>query len=170
MKKILNFQTKFKQLGEGRCGPNALQHILINKYGLQISEEHLINLSNCSQKNGASVKGIIKIADTFGLNYETKHHCSIKDLTYSLTKNNHAILLIQAWPSHKVKDWSKVDFHGHYIDAFRADMQRKKIYYYDPFDGKIKDINYETLDKKVWHDFDPKNKILYNHFAIFFRS
>ena len=158
----------YKQIHEGSCGPNGLRYILINKYGLDIPEERLINLSNCSQKNGASVGGVLKVADTFNLNYRIKHKSSIQDLVDSLMDNNPAMLLIQAWPGHKVKDWSEINYLGHYIDALHADIKREKIIYYDPFDGKIKDINYETLDKKIWHDFDSKNNIFYDHFGIFF--
>jgi Peptidase C39 family len=168
MKKILEFNTKFKQLGEGCCGPNAIKHILINKYELNIPEERLINISNCSQRNGASVKGILKVADNFKLNYSIKHNSSIQDLVDSVINNNLGILLIQAWPSKKVFDWSNINYSGHYIDFFGFDTLEEKIFYYDPFDGKKKNISYKKLDK-IWHDKDPKNKIYYDHFGIFFR-
>jgi hypothetical protein len=168
MRKILKFKTKFKQLGEGCCGPNALKHIFINKYGLDVPEKRLIDISNCAQRNGASVRGILKVADTFNLNYKIKHNSSIQDLIDSVINDNPGILLVQAWPNNKVSDWSNINYSGHYIDFFGFDTLEEKIFYYDPFDGKKKNISYKKLEE-VWHDEDPKNKIFYNKFAIFFK-
>ncbi len=169
MKKILKFEVKYQQSGEGICGPNAIKHILLNKYQVDVSEKKLIDISNCSQKNGAAVKGIIKVADTFNLNYSAKHKCSIDDLVKSIENNNPAMLLIQAWVDKKSIDWSKINHAGHYIDMVGVDTFKKKVFYYDPLDGKIKNISYEKLDER-WHDIDPRSRTFYDHFAIFFRD
>jgi uncharacterized protein YvpB len=155
----------YKQSNRGSCGPNAMKRIISYKQGLNILEQHLINLSNCSQKNGASVKGIAKIADSFNLDCIQKNNSSISDLINSINEGNPIILLIQAWPDKKIKNWSETWSYGHYIDVLGFDTLEEKIFYYDPYDGKDKEISYKKLDER-WHD--KTSKELYNKFGMFF--
>jgi hypothetical protein len=169
MIKILPFEIFHEQLDEGRCGPNALKHVLHNKYGIYLPEKRIADISNCSQKNGSSVKGILKVADTFNLNYQLKHNSSIQDLIDSVINENPIIILMQAWPSKKISDWLNTWHLGHYDVIHGFDTFKEKIYYYDPLDGIDKDIRYKNLDER-WHDIDLKTNTVYDHFGIFFQD
>jgi len=153
MKKILSFPIISKQTNEGSCGPNAMKHVILYKKGLNTPEWKLINMSSCSEKNGAPIDGLARIAKNFNLSYELMHNSSIFDLINSIDNKNPAILLIQAWGN------------GHYVVANGYDNKIKKVFYYDPFDGKTKPIRYENLDKR-WHGLDMFER---NHFGIFFK-
>jgi uncharacterized protein YvpB len=161
MRKRLDFPRGYGQLHGGSCGPNIMRRVISYKRGLDVIEEDLINLGNCSVKKGTSIDGIANIADKFGLNYLMKTNSSISDLIQSIKENNPVVLLIQAWPEKKVKDWTKVHENGHYVGVFGFDEKEEKIFYYDPLGGKEKDISYKNLLER-WHDG-------YNNFGIFFK-
>ncbi len=154
MKKILKFPNANKQINSGSCGPNSIKHVILYKKGLDIPEQNLINMSCCSEKTGAAIKDLARVADNFNLNYFLKHNSSIEDIISSLNKNNPAILLIQDWGS------------THYIVANGYDTKFNKIFYYDPFDGKTKPMNYTTLNR-VWKGLDVFKR---NKFGMFFKD
>jgi uncharacterized protein YvpB len=167
MIKRLDFLTKHKQIHEGSCGPNIMKHILLNKYGLNIPERNLINISGCSQEYGTSVEGMMNIAENFNLNYSLKYNSSISDLIYSINKDNPVVILVQEGLNDNFKNWGKIWDKGHYIGINGFDKQEEKIFYYDPLYCKIKTISYENLNKK-WHDKDSED--VYEHFAMFFEN
>jgi len=165
MKKRLDFPEGYGQCEDGWCGPNLMRQVILYMKGLYIPEKKLVNISNCSIKRGTSVENMLKMAHKFNLKNYTKNNSEIEDLIYSINRGNPAILLIQAWPFKKVNDWSNAWENGHYVGANGYDEKQKKIFYYDPCDGKNKPISYETLDE-VWHDKDSEN--IYEHFGMFF--
>lgn len=160
MKKILKFQDLYKkpflckQHHGGSCGPNVMKKIIAYKLGIHVPEHQLINISCCSFANGASIDGMVKIANEFNLNHDLKHNSSIEEIISSINNNNPVVLLIRAWGN------------GHYIAANGYDNKFDKIFYYDPFDGKIKSMKYSTLNEK-WHGLDVFER---NHFGIFFKD
>jgi len=143
-----------KQNHEGSCGPNGMRHVIAYYKGLDIPEWRLINMSCCSEKNGASIKGMVRIADNFNLNYKLRHNSSISDLVDSINRDNLVMMLIQEWGN------------GHYIIGNGYDDKYEKIFYYDPFDGKMKEMNYKNLDKN-WFGLD---SFLRDHLGIFFKN
>lgn len=143
-----------KQNREGSCGPNGMRYVIAYYKGLDIPEWQLINMSCCSQSNGAPIDGMARIAKNFNLNYELMHNSSISDLVGSINEKNPVVLLIQSWGT------------GHYVVANGYDDKHNKIFYYDPLYGKTKQMNYETLDKK-WHGVDLFER---NHLGIFFKN
>ena len=74
------------------------------------------------------------------------------------------ILLIQAWPDKKVKDWKNDWIDGHYVVAIGYD--KNKIYFEDPSSSLRTYLYYKELEER-WHDIDlKKNKKKYNHLGI----
>lgn len=159
---------RYKQYHIASCGTKAMQKIIIYKKGIEVPEMDLMRIANTSRK-GTTIEGMLKIADKFYLNYFLKHNSSILDLINSIDKGNPAVLSTQDWPNKKVKDWSIETAFGHYFDVFGYDTKEEKIYYYDPYYGKIKTIRYGKLDT-MWHDVDFKTGEVFNHFAIFFKK
>ncbi len=168
MKKMLDFSETKKQYNIASCGTKAMQQIILIKRGIEVPELHLMKIGNTSRK-GTFVEGILNIADKFDLNYRLKHNCSINDLIESVDKGNPALLSVQAWSNYKVKDWSIEEAFGHWDILNGYDTREKMIYYYDPYDGKIKKIGYDTLHL-TWHDKNFKKNIVYNKFAVFFEN
>lgn len=87
----------------------------------------------------------------------------------SIENENPVALLIQAWPNKKIRngDWLNINAFGHYVVAFGYDNKERRLFYYDPWDGKHKVISYDKLNDR-WHDL--RSKIVYNHFGIFFKN
>lgn len=168
MIKKLYFSESDKQFHIASCGTKVMQKIIFYKKGIEVSESDLMRMGNTSRK-GTPMEKMLRIADNFNLNYSLKYNSSILDLIDSIDKGNPIILSIQSWPNKKVVDWSQAKAFGHYITAYGYDNREDKIFYYDPYDGKKKSIRYEKLHK-MWHDEDFKNKIVYNHFGIFFEN
>jgi hypothetical protein len=166
MIKRLDFKETKKQYHIASCGTNAMQKIILYKKGIEVPEIDLIKIANTSRK-GTPIESMLRIADKFDLTYSLKHNYSIPDLIDSIDKGNPAVLSVQGWPNKKVKDWSIESAFGHYIVGNGYDTEKEKIYYYDPYDGKIKPMHYETLHL-VAHDIDFKSGIEYNHFGMFF--
>ena len=101
-------------------------------------------------------KGILsQLSSLTGEDYQEWEDFSgyISDLINSIDNKNPAIILIQAWGN------------GHYVVANGYDNKNKKVFYYDPFDGKTKPIRYENLDKR-WHGLDRFER---DHLGIFFK-
>ena len=167
MKKILDFPDGSRQIGEGFCGSNALKHIILYKHGLNVPETSLMNIACGSRKNGISVRGITKIAEKFNLDYNLKCNSSISDVIDSIKGENPALLLIQAWPNKKISDWSNTWEFGHYVVAIGYDKKKDRLNYYDPIDGKKKNLSYKKL-VKIWHDKDSEN--VYHNFGMFFKN
>jgi hypothetical protein len=166
MIKRLDFQETKKQHHIASCGPKVMQRLIFYKKGIEVPEMDLIKIANTSRK-GTPIESMLKIADKFDLNYFLKHNYSIKDLIDSVNEGNPAIFSLQAWPNKKVKDWSVETAFGHYDILTGHDTKAEKIYYYDPYDGKIKNMSYAKLHL-VAHDVDFKTGEIFDHFAIFF--
>ena len=168
MIKRLDFPESKKQYHIASCGPKVMQKVILYKKGIEVPEMDLIKIANTSRK-GTPIESMLRIADRFNLNYFLKHNYSIPDLIDSIDEGNPAVLSTQGWPNKKVKDWSIESAFGHYDILTGYDTKSGKIYYYDPYDGKIKSMHYETLHS-VAHDIDFKSGIEYNHFGIFFKN
>jgi hypothetical protein len=166
MIKRLGFQKTKKQYNIASCGTKAMQQVIRLQKGIEVPEMDLIRIANPSRK-GTPIESMLRMADKFDLKYFLKHNYSIQDLIDSVDKGNSAILSVQGWPSYKVKNWLVETAFGHWDALDGYDTQAEKIHYYDPYDGKIKNIRYAKLHL-VAHDVDFKTGEVFNHFAIFF--
>lgn len=168
MIKKLDFPESDKQYHIASCGPKVMQKVILYKKGIEVPEMDLIKIANTSRK-GTPIESMLRIADKFNLNYFLKHNYSIPDLINSIDNGNPAVLSVQGWPNKKVKDWLVETAFGHYIIGNGYDTEQEKIFYYDPYDGKIKPMHYKTLHL-VAHDIDFKKNIVYDHFGMFFEN
>ncbi|HPD81614.1 MAG TPA: C39 family peptidase [Candidatus Pacearchaeota archaeon] len=168
MKKILKFPDGDKQYHIASCGTKAMQKLILYKKGIEVPEMDLIKIANTSRK-GTPIENMLRIADKFDLDYTKKYNYSIPDLINSIDKGNPALLSVQGWPNKKVKNWLIETAFGHYDVLTGYDTRKEQIFYYDPYDGKIKSMNYETLHL-VAHDVDFKSKEVFDHFAVFFKD
>lgn len=141
----------------GLCGPASLKMVL-DYYGVSVSEQELAKLSGSSGEKGTSVSGLIKAAKHFGrFDVFVKTNSSLDDLRYFMEKKIPVIV-----------DWFFED-DGHY--SVVVDMDKKEITLMDPTLRKI--LIYVRRRKfflkdflRVWFDFpgdyikSPKDLVL----------
>jgi len=100
-----------------------------------------------------------KVAKYLKLSFKMRD-MNIKNIKNYINKKIPVILLIQAWPGRKVKNWKNCWQDGHYVVAIGYDS--KKIYFEDPSAFLRTYLGYKELEKR-WHDIDSsKNKKYYN--------
>ena len=127
------------------CGPASLK-IVLDYYGVSVSEKEIARIAGATTKEGASAKGLVKAAEYFGLTAFTKEDCSIDDLRHYLDKKIPVIV-----------DWFWED-DGHYGVVIGID--KKNIIFRDPSFLKTKKMPLEMF-LKVWFDYPgdyPKDK------------
>lgn len=131
------------------CGPASLKMVL-NFYGVSVSEEDLVKLSGATPKKGTSLKGLIKAAKHYKFHTYSKTNGTLVDLKRFVKKGIPIIV-----------DWFSED-DGHY--SVVVDIDKNSIILMDPEKGHYK----MTLEKfeRVWFDFpgdfikSPKDIIL----------
>lgn len=148
---------QFKQ-SPSCCGPASLK-IVLNYYGIYLSEKKLAKLSGCTLAKGTRAESLLKVAKSLGFNGLIKDFAEIKDIkNYVINKK---IPVIVAWFS--VDD-------GHY--SVVADIDKEHIYLQDPEFGKLVKMKINKF-KRVWFDFDgnylkaKKNVIIRRMIAIY---
>lgn len=124
----------------GLCGPASLKMVM-DYYGVSISEEKLARLSGASKKKGVSIKGLIKAAKHFGFKTFLKQNSSLKDLEQFVNKKIPVIV-----------DWFYED-EGHY--SVVADIDNKNIVLMDPALGGKRKMPVEKF-LRLWFDFPGK--------------
>ncbi len=140
----------------GLCGPASLKMVL-DYYGVSVSEQELARLSGSSKEKGTSVSGLVKAAKHFGFKAFLKKNSSLKDLEYFVNKKIPVIV-----------DWFNED-DGHY--SVVVDIDKKDVVLMDPALRKIliyirrKVFSRETFFR-IWFDFpgdhikSPKDLVL----------
>ncbi len=140
----------------GLCGPASLKMVL-DYYGVSVSEQELARLSVSSGEKGTSVSGLVKAAKHFGFKAFLKKNSSLKDLEYFVNKKIPVIV-----------DWFNED-DGHY--SVVVDINKKEDVLMDPALRKIliyirrKVFSRETF-LRIWFDFpgdhinSPKDLVL----------
>lgn len=125
----------------GLCGPAALRMVL-EYYGIRVSEGRVARLSCATKGKGTTAEGIIKAAKSFGLHALLKDNSSIADLDYFVKRNIPVIV-----------DWFEED-DGHYSVVFH--IEEGKIFLANSSSNIRKAKEVEMPAEKflrVWFDF-----------------
>ncbi len=125
----------------GFCGPASLKMVL-DYYGVLVTEADLVKAAGASKKEGASKEGLIKAAKCFGFEVFSKEKSNLGDLRRFIKRGVPVIV-----------DWFSGD-EGHYSVA--VDIDQKNIVLMDPeLKGKRK-MPLETF-QRLWFDFSGKS-------------
>lgn len=119
------------------CGPTSLRMVL-EYYGIKKTNEELVKLTHCTQKDGATSEAIISVAKKFGLKAFQKDFCTLKDLKKWYKKGVPVIV-----------DWFD-ETDGHYSPLLKID--NKNVWLMDPQIAKPHRIDLDTF-KLIWFDF-----------------
>ncbi len=143
--------TDTRQSTEYSCGAAALQAVL-RYWGKDLEEPELIQLLHTSPETGTYVGDIVRVARGLGMKAEMKENVSLSDLQDSLKKGIPVIVCGQAWRSREDSDKSvQEDWEdGHYIVVLG--MDKRYIYYQDPFIKRGKVFVTHQLFEKSWHN------------------
>ena len=123
-------------------------HALLSFYGISTNEYDVLRIARTDPQKGTSLQGILAVAKHFQLSAEVKE-MSLEELKQYLDRKIPVILLLQAWPKKKIKDWKKHWSDGHYVVAIGYDQQ--KIYFEDPYSVLRTFLRYKELGER-WHD------------------
>lgn len=140
----------------GFCGPASLKMVL-DYYGVSVSEADLAKLSGTTKEKGTSIKGLIRAAKHFGFRVFLKKNSTLNDIRYFIKRKIPVIV-----------DWFSED-DGHL--SVVVDIDKKNIVLMDPQLSKIlifirrRKFSTETFHR-IWFDFpgkfikEPKDLIL----------
>ena len=121
----------------GYCGAASLKMVL-DYYGIDITERKLARLSGSSRSKGVPAKNLIKAAKKLGLTGFYKDYSSLRDIIRYVSKGIPVIV-----------DWfSEID--GHY--SVVTGIDKENIYLQDPQLGHLRALKLKTF-KKIWFDF-----------------
>lgn len=146
--KIIDFPS-YRQTFRFDCGAEAL-HSVLAYYGIDTDEINIIKLAGTNEDTGTPLHGMEKVARHFGLECMFKT-MTVEEIRKHIDEGLPVILLLQAWPTRKIKDWRRTWKDGHYVVAIGYD--REKIYFDDPgYCMRTFLSNKELMER--WHDFD----------------
>lgn len=134
----------------GLCGPASLK-IVMDYYGVSVSEADIARVSGATQEKGVSTAGLAKAAKHFGFKTLVKENSSLDDLRYYVKKEIPVMV-----------DWFSED-DGHYSPVVGLDD--KYIYLQDTQIKKVRKMGKRDFTR-VWFDFPgdriktPKDLIL----------
>ena len=134
----------------GFCGPSSLKMVL-NYYGVSVTEAALAKAAGASRKGGASKEGLIKTARHFGFKVFSKEKSNLGDLRRFIKRGIPVIV-----------DWFFED-DGHYSVA--VDINQKNIVLMDPALKGQRKLSLEKF-QRLWFDFpgkfikEPKDLVL----------
>ncbi|PIP24522.1 MAG: hypothetical protein COX35_00210 [Candidatus Nealsonbacteria bacterium CG23_combo_of_CG06-09_8_20_14_all_37_18] len=139
------FMIKLKPFREtpGLCGPASLK-IVMDYYGVSVSEADIAKIAGATQEKGVSVAGLIKAARHFGFKVLVKENSSLDDLSYYVKKEIPVIV-----------DWFSED-DGHF--SVVADIDKNNVILMDPAIRKFliyirrRKFPRETF-LRIWFDF-----------------
>lgn len=148
MKKITLDVKPFQEtLYASRCGPASLK-IVLNYYGINLSEKKLVGLTQTTKETGTDDKGITNTAKSLGFRTQTKNKSSFDDIEKWLKKG---VPVIVNWFTRGRSDYSNSEVaDGHY--SVVVGLDNKHIYLQDPEIGKLRKIKKDDF-MKVWFDF-----------------
>jgi len=143
--------TATRQSTEYSCGAAALQAVLAH-WGKVLTEEELIRLLRTSPETGTYVGDIARVARELGFSASIKEDLSLDELHEALKKGESVIICGQAWRSREDSDKSiKEDWEdGHYVVVLG--MDRKYVYYQDPFIQRGKGFITHQRFEQSWHN------------------
>lgn len=124
----------------GLCGPASLK-IVLDYYGIRVTESAVARIAGTSKKKGASKDGLTRAARYFGLEVFAKEKSSLDDLRRFIQKGMPVIV-----------DWFSED-EGHY--SVVVDIDKKDIVLMDPELAKERRMSLERF-QRLWFDFPGK--------------
>ncbi len=122
----------------GSCGPASLKMIL-NYFGVDVSERQLIKLTGCTPGKGVGAKGILEGAKKLGFDGFIKDDSNFNELRHYVIKNKIPVIV----------DWFWYD-EGHY--SVVVDIDRENIYMLDPSLGHLRALRLRKF-RRLWFDF-----------------
>jgi len=148
MNKILLDVKPFQEtLNADMCGPASLK-IVLEYYGINKSEDELVQLFKFKKGLGVDDKGIKTVAEKLGLKTAIKNNSSFKDVEKWLKKG---VPVIVNWFTRGRTDYGDSSMaDGHYSVVMGLDDSF--IYLQDPELGAIRKIERNDF-MRVWFDF-----------------
>jgi len=143
--------TVTRQSTEYSCGAAALQAIL-SHWGKDLDEKELMTLLHTSPETGTYVGDIVRVARILGLKAELHENVTLPELHAALERGESVIVCTQAWRSREDSDRSvQEDWEdGHYVVVLG--MDKKYVYYQDPFIKRGKGfVTHKKFDES-WHN------------------
>lgn len=143
--------TDTRQSTENSCGASALQAVL-SYWGKDLGEQELMQLLRTSPQTGTYVGDIVRVARELGFSAEVRENLTLGDLEAALKKGMPVIVCGQAWRSREDSDISvQEDWEdGHYVVVLG--MDKKYVYYQDPFIKRGKGFASLRLFEESWHN------------------
>jgi predicted double-glycine peptidase len=143
--------TDTRQSTEYSCGAAALQAVL-SHWGKDLDEKELIELLHTSPETGTYVGDIVRVACMMGLKANLNENVTLAEMHAALERGESVIICGQAWRSREDSDRSvQEDWEdGHYVVVLG--MDKKYVYYQDPFIRRGKGfITHKKFDES-WHN------------------
>lgn len=128
--------TPFRQKA-GCCGPASLK-IVLESYGVRVSQKRLTRLMGCEPSRGVGAEGMKQAAEALGFRCLVKDGADLGDIRRYLRRGVPVIV-----------DWFAF-FGGHYSVVF--DMDRENVYMQDPGLGHVRALRIRDF-KLLWFDF-----------------
>lgn len=122
----------------GLCGPASLKMVL-DYYGLAVSEAEIAKAAGASEKTGCSISGLVKAAKYFGFKATAMKNGSFRDMRKLLNKDIPVIV-----------DWFLED-EGHYSVVTALD--KKTVTLMDPSLDEGKRMMTRKDFYRLWFDF-----------------
>ena len=142
-----------RQTFEYDCGAKAM-HAILAYYGINTNEYDVLRISRTTPRWGTSLHGIMAVAKHFQLNAKVEE-MPIEKLKKYIDQKMPVILLLQAWPKQKIRNWKKHWTAGHYVVAIGYD--KNKVYFDDPYSILKTYLTYKELQER-WHGCGDSSK------------
>lgn len=141
------------------CGPTSLQAVLFY-YGDDITSDEIVKALNYEgNTDGANISDLIKVAEFYGINVESKEDMNIIDLKNAIDKKWPVIIELQAYPDDDDLNWRDSNEWGHYVVVIGYDNDN--IYFEDPLSIKRTFLSYKELLRR-WHGYGESDKVFTN--------
>jgi predicted double-glycine peptidase len=143
--------TDTRQSTEYSCGAAALQAVLFH-WGKEVDEKKLMELLHTSPETGTYVGDIVRVSRMLGLKAELHENVTLEELHEALKQGESVIVCGQAWRSREDSDRSaQEDWEdGHYVVILG--MDKKYVYYQDPFIRRGKGFVTHKKFDEIWHN------------------
>lgn len=145
--KILPIKPFQETLYGGYCGPASLKMVL-DYYGLELSEQELADLCNRDPDLGTSAEDLQRVATNLGFEVTITDHSEFSDISDWLRKD---VPVIVNWFTRGRQEYSDAEVpDGHY--SLVVGLDDKAIYLQDPEIGGLRKIDRDDF-YRVWFDF-----------------
>ncbi|MBU0570090.1 C39 family peptidase [Patescibacteria group bacterium] len=125
----------------GYCGPASLKMVL-RYFGVDMSEEELARLSNCTEEWGVGAEQLVRVANDLGFQAEIFDNSDIDNIKRWVLEKKIPVIV----------DWFSED-DGHY--SVVVDIDGENIYIQDPEFGRLRAMRLDNF-YRVWFDFPDK--------------